>query len=568
MNTIALAFSGGGFRAACFSLGTLSYLQHLRYNDRPLLENVKFISSTSGGSITNLVFSRFHFHGIPFQKCYAFLNEKLDGEALLARALKILSDSSEWKKRPEKSRNIINAFSIAYDELLFTGDEWALFDKHNADTTLQEICINSTEFTNGLPFRFQSAPPDNQPKGLVGNRFIYFKKTGFNTCSRLKLGDILASSSCFPSGFEPMIFPEDYTHAGVNAACLRAAISYKANRYTLPDDETAEETETTATEAEMTPDAYNHFDLLKDEQFTNEVRFGIMDGGVADNQAIDAFKKADARRKENKFDLFIATDVTSYLMDGYTLPLEKKKWYNIFSLNFIWISWLLLSLALPLMLLFIKKPWTPWMYVAGTLSGLMLLPVVWLLFTFLKGIIAGKKEKNSWQLVFKKYKSVFLGVRIGALKQMLRSRAKSVFILANDIYLKQIRRMYYDALYADPNYRDRFVQNAIYDLSLINFSEKDLSTDPLHPSAVLIAMSEKARTMGTTLWFDKKHQAAKMKESIISSGQFTCCYNLLKYVNKKEASGLTSAETALKQQLEKDWEQFNLQPDWLLNGPF
>lgn len=48
MENIALAFSGGGFRAACFSLGTLSYLDHLRYKDKPVLEDVKYISSTSG----------------------------------------------------------------------------------------------------------------------------------------------------------------------------------------------------------------------------------------------------------------------------------------------------------------------------------------------------------------------------------------------------------------------------------------------------------------------------------------------------------------------------------------
>ena len=31
MENIALAFSGGGFRAACFSLGALSYLNHIKY---------------------------------------------------------------------------------------------------------------------------------------------------------------------------------------------------------------------------------------------------------------------------------------------------------------------------------------------------------------------------------------------------------------------------------------------------------------------------------------------------------------------------------------------------------
>lgn len=554
MNNIALAFSGGGFRAACFSLGTLSYLHHLKYNGRPLLENVKYISSTSGGSITNLVYSRFHFNGRPFSECYSFLCEKLDGEILLARALHILSDSKEWKKRPEKSRNLINAFSLAYDELLFNGEEWSLFSNHSPQTSLGEICINGTEFTNGLPFRFQSKPPGEKSAGLIGNRYIFFKKSAQETSKKLRLGDILATSSCFPSGFEPMIFPDDYTHEGLNATAISKAISYKANRYTLPDNKSVQN----ATEN------YNRFDLLKDEQFTSGIRFGIMDGGVTDNQAIDAFKKADTRRAKNRFDLFIATDVTSYLMDGYTLPLEKKKWYNFFSLKFISLLWLLCSLFLPLLLLLNPQPWKAWMYISGTISGLLLLPVLYLFFSSLKKIVLGKKAKTSWELVFKKYRHIFLGIRIGAVKQMIRSRAKSVLILANDVYLKQIRRMYYDALYADPLYKDRCVQNAIYDLSLINFSPADLSTDPLHPSATLIAMAEKARNMGTTLWFDKNHQAEKMKESIIASGQFTCCYNLLKYFNEKKKGTLTTAETELKKQLLADWEQFNKKPGWLL----
>src|SRR6476646_2734696 len=52
---IALTFSGGGFRAASFSLGALSYLyrcQNEKFNAR-LIDNVNFITSTSGGSLTN-----------------------------------------------------------------------------------------------------------------------------------------------------------------------------------------------------------------------------------------------------------------------------------------------------------------------------------------------------------------------------------------------------------------------------------------------------------------------------------------------------------------------------------
>lgn len=45
---IALAISGGGFRAATYGLGTLMYLQHLTFAGKSLLERAKFMSSASG----------------------------------------------------------------------------------------------------------------------------------------------------------------------------------------------------------------------------------------------------------------------------------------------------------------------------------------------------------------------------------------------------------------------------------------------------------------------------------------------------------------------------------------
>lgn len=558
MENIALAFSGGGFRAACFSLGTLSYLDHLRYKDKPVLEDVKYISSTSGGSITNLVYSSFVFRGKPFAQCYAYLKKEMDGEKLIARALEIMHQGKSWKDRPDKSRNLINAFSMAYDELL-QREMFGLFDDRNNQPHLEEICVNSTEFTNGLPFRFQSRPPAGMSEGLIGNKFIYIKKSGYEQSRKIKLADILASSSCFPSGFEPLIFPEDYTHGDLNSEDLRNAVSYTANRFTLPTDDDETSAPVPGTEPGNT-DPHNSYDLLSDKHFADKIRFGVMDGGVADNQAIDAFKKADNRRKNNKFDLFIATDVTSYLMDGYTLPLEKKGWLSRFSLVGIIITWLLLSAALPVMLITLPAPWKTWVIVAGTLSGLFLAPVMYLAVQYIAGLFRKNKTESSWGIVFNKYKWVFLRLRIGTVKQMILSRLKSVFILANDIYLKQIRRMYYDALFADPNYKERSVQNAIYDLSKIKFPENHLPATGPVPSPALIEVAEKARTMGTTLWFDSKHQAEKTKENIIAAGQFTTCYNLLKHLSKKDKSSLSEKQQALIKQLTEDWELFTKNP--------
>jgi hypothetical protein len=557
MENIALAFSGGGFRAACFSLGSLSYLDRIQYKGQSLLKNVRFISSTSGGSITNLVYSSHLFKGKTFEECYQFLLKELEGEKLIAKALQILNSSEEWKKRPAKGRNLINAFSIAYDEL-FAKATFELFSIRDSNPHLEEICVNSTEFTNGLPFRFQSQHPhEDFPKGRVGNNYIFFDRQGLQAAARLKLGDILASSSCFPSGFEPMIFPGDYSYDQLTETDLREGISFRANSFTLSKPEKSSQ------------EKFENIDLLADSQFINDLHFGIMDGGVTDNQAIDAFKRADDRRKNNdlpEFDLFMVCDVTSFFMDGYTLPLEKKKWYNRISLLAIIIIWVLSILIFPALLIAGGRPWTGWMYVVSTISALLALPFVYFLYRAINKLIVRKKKASTWGKMFNKYLPVFLKLRIGALKQMMAARFKSVFILANDIYLKQIRRMYFDELFRDESYKNRVIQNTIYDLSKAKFDTAEShDNDKLHPSERMIAIAEKARTMGTTLWFDSRHVSEQMKECIIATGQFTTCFNLLRYLSKKEAGTLTQELEQLKADLEADWVKFLLNPMYMFS---
>lgn len=151
---------------------------------------------------------------------------------------------------------------------------------------------------------------------------------------------------------------------------------------------------------------------------------------------------------------------------------------------------------------------------------------------------------------------MFLRLRIGAIKQMIASRFKSVLILANDIYLKQMRRMYYERLFTDDKYKNRVIQNTIYDLSRVKFNGTAAGQDERHPSPAMTEVAEKARTMGTTLWFDSKHKAARIKECIIATGQFTTCHNLLRFLEKKEEASLTPELKELKTVLESDFREF------------
>jgi hypothetical protein len=157
---------------------------------------------------------------------------------------------------------------------------------------------------------------------------------------------------------------------------------------------------------------------------------------------------------------------------------------------------------------------------------------------------------------------VFTGMGLGGLKQLLMVRAKSVFILANDVYLKQIRRLYYERLYSDPNYKDRVIQNAIYDLSRAKFPAGVFHVpekgEPPVPSDMMIAVAEKARTMGTTLWFDANHEKENIKNCIIATGQFGTCYNLLSFISKMQTK--TPAIILLEKELSEDYAAFMKNP--------
>lgn len=151
---IALSFSGGGFRAASFSLGCLSYLEQLEFNNEPFMDLVKFGSSASGGTITLLSYSVAKRKSTSFKDYFNWMvNDVLHGENLVNLVFEIMRSSKEWSSRPDKSRNLINAFSIAYDTKIFEGEKFGILWKGGG---IQGVCVNSTEFQNGLSFRSKS----------------------------------------------------------------------------------------------------------------------------------------------------------------------------------------------------------------------------------------------------------------------------------------------------------------------------------------------------------------------------------------------------------------------------
>lgn len=593
---IALSFSGGGFRAASFTLGCASYLNEVKYQGAPLLHKVKFISSASGGTITSLVLSSMLQRGKSFDEAYKFLLQQMTGCNLMDKVFEIFANDDAWKERPEKSRNLINAFAMAYDKHLFDNACLGLLseDSNPGQFTINEVSVNATDFYNGLNFRFGTS-------GVVGNRFLRFKG---KTADKIRLGDILACSSCFPAGFEPVMFPYDFTWTNGNTALTQKDLG----------------------ESIVVNDSYT-------EQPTNEgkseiVKFGLMDGGIDDNQGIYSFLLSDGRKKGFDYDLYFPCDVSSnYINEVFKYPgaLSAKDlkpsvtqtirrwkrraiWFIVACLivtagSIVGAS---MGIAVPVLTALAGAA-----FVAAALPVIVGLVVKGKIKKINKNVDSRKKTKetnqppSTWKLILNKYKSHFLDLPLNRLLQMLEARMDSVLMLADTVYLKKIRRLSYDHLHSEkaidvydrlvrahnknPSlnpidteklWRDHIALTAVYLLSSKNDHKlqellNQFETIPvsgtsaqtvaefLQPSEALRKVADTAAKMDTTLWFDENHVAGRSMESLVAAGQATMCFNLLR--TSYRFSNNDAAWLQLRQELIGHWQQFQLDPFWLYN---
>lgn len=567
---IALTLSGGGFRSAAFTLGVLTMLHRLRLSPaETLLHQVRYISTASGGTITGALYALYCHHGMlgenppeewSFPHFYRKLTTLMQGDKLLRAAFDHMTGPAG-----SKARNLINGFARAYDsELLFNGATFGAMWENLDDSPLKEVCFNATEFHSGLGFRFQT---DGINKGKyderIGNRFLSVGNKA--VAKRLKLADILAASSCFPAGFEPIVYPHDFTYRGLTADELHAALSHDAKQHDAPPP----------------------------------VQVGLMDGGIADNQGIASFLLADQRGNKTdkrKFGLVIVSDVSSHFMRSYDVPREKKKGFWSYVSFHLLRRYLLASnllLAAGLATGFVLG----WPAAVQALTG-----IVWGIHLAFGGAYFGLKRllpgqgEGSWDAMFRRYLPYFGKVRISTLLQMTRARASSVFSLATDVYLKRIRGLIYSDLYDNTRWDFGRVSNMVYELSKTNakLRKRDLkeAADPertfppvpmeriFAPCESIQEVAEKAYSVPTTLWFAEEEKADKPDTlaHLIACGQFTTCYNLHRYACELEsalpeigpAAGQAARIAGIREQLEADWARFCEDPFFLYhswNGP-
>ncbi|XZF15180.1 patatin-like phospholipase family protein [Chitinophagaceae bacterium MMS25-I14] len=594
---IALAFSGGGFRAASFSLGVLSYLDAVKLNDgTPLLHKVTYISSASGGTIANAMYALHSTSGKPFGTFYKLLYERLQGIDLLDVVMKKLNADHIWKEHPDKTRNLINAFALAYDEVLLNGKTLGDLAIAPGLTHLQEVCFNSTEFYRGLLFRQAvKMQPDTKPDKdfRYGNFIINLSK---EAAAKLKLADILAASSCFPAGFEPIIFPDDFANSHINISTLLQNLSVQPQELDWQELErlyTREQIDTVLSTLPHPVQVTALQEALQKLPLRTGFKAGMMDGGITDNQGLDSMMDANERRVSGHtdfkpFDLMLVNDVGSHFMDPYVLPDDKKKYTGIYGItvNTIMIWSILIAIAAigGLSYSFLCDGSSTGAKLLAIFSSLLLLIFggLFVLLQFIKQYVSGEIRDGKGLDLSRTFSPFitdklfgYLGrTPIGVIVRMLRERGSSILILNNDVFLKRIRYLLYNSFFDAKHWSYRTKSNHVYDLAYINDTNRARNDFPdLEPSDNLKTTAQSAFEMGTTLWFDTSGQQEHKEAVLIACGQFTTCYNLLLYIERlKTSNTYASLDLLYKKRtddlyalLSEEYARFKQDPFWLYN---
>jgi predicted acylesterase/phospholipase RssA len=476
---IGLSLSGGGYRAAAFHLGALRCLERVG-----LLPRVEMLSTVSGGSFTGVAWALACVERRPFTEFEASFARFLREVPLVDRALDRLTRPARGPRR----HDLVTAVADVYAETFLRAPDGrpyrfgALLD---ADLPLRELTINATEFRTGLAFRFQRSA---SPLARIGNGNVAIPRA---VARDLRLADVVAASSCFPGGFEPMAFPDDFDWPGGEPPePARAAIG--------------------------------------------PVPVALMDGGIYDNQGIQGLLLAGDRGGEergvDRLDLLVVSDTDQEAEPLYAFPPRNaKRGLRLGTLALLgWGLGLLCVLTLVLVCVDAARAWQA----AGgarVAQLAFLLPVAFVLLVAYALLWLRRMLRAQLARVPHFRTRVWPALRALRLHPVLAAldlRMTSLHAMASRVFMKRVRALVYERLYRDARYERKRVSNLIHHL-------RPGKPFPLAgvppPSAALHEAVEIANAMPTTLWFDDPRQL----DALVRTGEATLCFNLLKHLQRE-----------------------------------
>jgi predicted acylesterase/phospholipase RssA len=507
LGRLAISLSGGGYRAAAFHLGTLRLLHRAG-----LLKDVVGLSTVSGGSIVGMAWTVSLLDGVPFDDFDASFSDFVQRTNVIGLALDDLT-SRRAEHQGEMPSLIRSAADVYADPALFGERRFGeVLDAPPERLQLQEAIFNSTEFHTGVDFRFRRSP---NRLARIGNGTYRVRR---EVARHIRLADIVAASSCFPGGFEPFVFPQQF-HWPPDFPLPKVlqALGPKFDAPGLP----------------------------------------LMDGGIYDNQGVEslllAYDKTPAAT-------LLISDVSTRNANIYNVPAAPRS-RGFLTLNRVllagWTVFLLALVSLGVLGMHAAAERR-----AGELTGLDVVVygfVSVLMLVLAGGLAWGRKmarlaEKKIHDVVGVDAWPSLRRLTIPEIISMAGLRAGSLLKLTSSIFMQRVRQLVYDHVYTDEKYTGRRMANGITVLT-----RKWPALYGLHPwlkpRPVLLGKVDEAAKMGTTLWFDDKVRF----RPLVDVGEASVCFVLLKHLIEDHPDHAVPGTPAndLFQRLRAEWSKLN-----------
>lgn len=538
---IALCLSGGGYRAAVYHIGVLLYLDSIKTEDgNSLLDYVNILSSVSGGSLTALWYVTNKAEGATnrdsFLKLYKSIVEN-DIERHLYE---------DFKVGAKNGNTLIVQLASVYDKIFFQGKKYniVLSAINREDFNIHHFAVCATDFNNGRPFHFYASRPI-----LVNEKYIDKLKIGnsdslidHSIAGEMSIADIMAASSCFPGLFEPIVFPNDF----------------KFDNPTMVE-------------------------AITKESFT------LMDGGIVDNQGIEAIVKLDGLYKKNdsSIDFIIVSDVAKASPQKF----DRSK-VNVFSEDESFMSsiknnipWYIskykyirvCSLFSAIATIFGAIVTDGMFRLFFTFASSILLMVFTIYTLFIRivpryynMIVDNIKEKFAHKLSFDLDEQFVKELKTNSILDFFKNRINSLMLMVNDVMMGQIRKHKLRQAFGGKT-ENRTIVNAIYALTSSGtwkqLKKKLEIENEMRPNNIIMKNSDEVANIGTRLCFSGEQINNDIPKKLVACGQYTTCWNLLMWIkrNKGQASNDDGNETQhlliqMEKQLKNDWEQFKINP--------
>jgi hypothetical protein len=417
-------------------------------------------------------------------------------------------------RHPRGRPSLIRSAATVYAAPEFLGDR-RLGEVLRGDGLPAEVIFNSTEFHTGVAFRFRRSA---NPAARIGNgNFV----VPFEVAERIRLADVVAASSCFPGGFEPICFPDEFEwDADFDLDRARAGLGERF-RPALP----------------------------------------LMDGGVYDNQGVGSSVLAN---EHGEAATLLISDTNTRQAALYTSPAPPPAGHITLN-GAAWLGRLLFALAVASIVALAVHAWHERIHDGWQWRDLLVYAVPGLFCLAGAGALVlarvtardvGERLRDRVQIA-----RAWTDVRrltIAEVVSLVELRATSLLSLTSNVFMKRVRQLVLTSVYENERYAQRRAPILLYALDEPN--HKLFAAVPwLRPSPALVALVRGVDGMSTTLWFDSPAQL----DALEAVGRATAAFALLKLMVERHGPDGGAPHTpsrALFDRLRDVWTVLNAAP--------